>query len=242
AQLLDRWNNEPPQAFSAAWNGYLSILRPGLYFFATTSEDRSRLFIDNEIVVDNTGGHENGIAGSLQLDGGPHRVVLEYAHAEGHPTLKWEWVFDGDSDKTYKVVPRWALSRRPFGSTAVIAARVLEALRAVSTTFVVFAAIWCALAWPIGRHDTWMHSLAPYRRNPVVFYFLLTALCVGLALGPPYGLWRFVYWMPGFNLIRGSSRFMVVGLLGIAVLAGIGFDRISRGMTPRRRIALATIA
>ena len=35
---------------------------------------------------------------------------------------------------------------------------------------------------------------------------------------------------------------MVVGLLGIAVLAGIGFDRISRGMTPRRRIALATIA
>ena len=65
AQLLDRWNNEPPQAFSAAWNGYLSILRPGLYFFATTSEDRSRLFIDNEIIVDNTGGHENGIAGSL---------------------------------------------------------------------------------------------------------------------------------------------------------------------------------
>ena len=58
AQLLERWNNEPPQTFSAAWNGYLSIVRPGLYFFATTSHDRSRLYIDNKIVVDNTGGHE----------------------------------------------------------------------------------------------------------------------------------------------------------------------------------------
>ena len=80
AQLLGRWNNEPPPTFSAAWNGYLSIARPGLYFFATTSEDRSRVYIDNELVVDNTGGHEDGQAGSIRLNRGPHRVVLEYAH------------------------------------------------------------------------------------------------------------------------------------------------------------------
>ena len=85
AQMLERWNNEPPQTFSASWNGYLSIIRPGLYFFATTSEDRSRLYIDNEIVVDNTGGHVNGQAGSIRLDRGPHRVVLEYAHVAGAP-------------------------------------------------------------------------------------------------------------------------------------------------------------
>jgi PA14 domain len=241
AQLLERWNNEPPQIFSAAWNGYLSIVRPGLYFFATTSEDRSRLYVDNEMVVDNTGGHTTGQAGSIRLDRGPHRVVMEYAHVEGHPTLKWEWVFDGDRDKTYRVVPRWALSRRPFNSAAVIAARILEALRAASTILVVLAAIWCVFAWPINRHETWIHSLAPYRRNPTAFYFLLTAVCVGLALGPPYGLWQFVYRLPGFNMVRGSSRFMVVGILAIAVLAGIGFDRISGQLARRRRVALAAV-
>jgi hypothetical protein len=241
AQLLDRWKNEPPQTFSAAWNGYLSIIQPGLYFFATTSEDRSRLYIDNEIVVDNTGGHTTGQAGSIRLDRGPHRVVLEYSHVAGHPTLKWEWIFDGDRDKTYKVVPRWALSRRPFDTTTVIAARINEAFLVGSMILVVLAAIWCVFAWPINRHETWIHSLAPYRRNPTAFYFLLTIVCVGLALGPPYGLWQFVYWLPGFNMVRGTSRFMVVGLLGIAVLAGIGFDRISGRLGRQGRVALATI-
>jgi hypothetical protein len=106
---------------------------------------------------------------------------------------------------------------------------------------VVFSAIWCVLAWSISRYEIGIHSLAPYRRSPTAFYLLLTAVCVWLALGPPYGLWQFVYWLPGFNLIRGTSRFMIVGLLGIAVLAGIGFDWISRRLTPRRRTALATV-
>ena len=76
----------------------------------------------------------------------------------------------------------------------------------------------------------------PYRRNPTAFYLLLTAVCVALALGPPYGLWQFVYWMPGFNFIRGSSRFMVLGLLAIAVLAGLGI-RLADARGLRRRAA-----
>jgi hypothetical protein len=36
-----------------------------------------------------------------------------------------------------------------------------------------------------------------------------------------------VYWLPGFNLIRVPSRFMVLAVLGLAMLAGIGFDRIA---------------
>ena len=241
AQLLERWNNEPPPAFSASWNGYLSIIRPGLYFFATTSEDRSRLYIDNEIVVDNTGGHADGQAGSIRLDRGPHRVVLEYAHVTGSPAMKWEWIFDGDSDKAYKVVPRWALSRRPLGAATVVGTRIVEALHGLSKVLIVLAAAWCVLAWPIYRHDAWIDSLAAYRRSPTGFYSLLTVVCVGLALGPPYGLWRFVYWLPVFSMVRGSSRFMVVGLLGIAVLSGIGFDEVSRRLAGRWRVALATV-
>jgi len=138
-------------------------------------------------------------------------------------------------------VPRWALSRRAVTATTAIGARVVEALRAASWGLVVLAGIWCALAWPIDRHDAWVESLAPYRRSALGFYTVLTVFAVGLALGPPYGLWQFVYWLPGFNLIRGSSRFMLVGLLGVAMLAGFGFDRISAIMTSRRRTALATL-
>jgi hypothetical protein len=244
AQMLETWMGEPPQTFSAAWNGYLSIVRPGLYFFATTSLDRSRLYVDGRLVVDNTGGHENGVAGSIDLDRGPHRVSLEYVHlgrVTGHAEMKWEWVYNGDADKTYQVVPRWALSGRSVSTTAVIGARAVEVLRTAAKTLAVFAALWCALAWPIDRHDAWVESLAPYRRSATGFYAVLTAGALGLALGPPYGLWQFVYWLPGFNLIRGSSRFMLVGLLGIAVLAGIGFDGVTRRWTRRRRAALATV-
>ncbi|PYR24721.1 MAG: hypothetical protein DMF92_22045 [Acidobacteria bacterium] len=241
AQLLERWSNEPPQTFSTAWNGYLSIVRSGRYFFATTSEDRSRLYIDNELVVDNTGRQANAQAGSIRLDRGPHRVALEYVHVAGDPALKWEWLFDSGGDNAFNAVPRWALSQRQVSSATVVAARLVEALGGASMILVVVAGIWCVLAWPISRHETWIESLAPYRRNPTAFYLLLTAVCVGLALGPPYGLWRFVYWLPGFNLIRVSSRFMIVGLLGIAVLAGMGFDKISSRLARQRRVVFATV-
>jgi len=70
---------------------------------------------------------------------------------------------------------------------------------------------------------------------------LLTIVSVGLALGGQYGLWQFVYWLPGFNFIRGASRFMVLGLLGVAVLAGAGFDWLTARLppTPRRLAAVA---
>jgi hypothetical protein len=79
-----------------------------------------------------------------------------------------------------------------------------------------------------------------FRRSPTAFYLLLTLVCVSLSTGAS-GLWRFVYWLPGFNFIRGPSRFMIPALLGIAVLAGFGFERISRGLSSRGRV-LAAVA
>jgi hypothetical protein len=39
-------------------------------------------------------------------------------------------------------------------------------------------------------------------------------------------VWRWVYWLPGLNFVRVPSRFMLLGVLGLGVLAGIGFDRL----------------
>ena len=92
--------------------------------------------------------------------------------------------------------------------------------------------------WAASRREAWTAWGAPYRRNPTAVYLLVTVAGVALAIGPPYGLWQFVYWMPGFNFIRAHSRFMVLGLLAIAVLAGVGFDWLRARLAPgRRRVA-----
>jgi hypothetical protein len=90
----------------------------------------------------------------------------------------------------------------------------------------------------------WRQSAAAWarfrRQDATTFYLLLTGLVFGLALGPPYGLWRFVYWMPGFAFIRANARFGIVGMLGLAVLSAIGFDRLARRFEGGRRVVLAT--
>ncbi len=72
------------------------------------------------------------------------------------------------------------------------------------------------------------------KRRDVVFFVVLTVLAVLLSAGPPLGLWPYVYWLPGFNFIRIPSRFILLAMMGIAVLAGIGFDRLIGRIAPRR--------
>jgi hypothetical protein len=239
AEMLAHANVDAAGPFSASWTGYLSVGAPGLYFFATDSGDQSRVSIDNQLVVDNTGGHPNAQAGSVRLSQGPHRIAIEYVRLAGPPALKWMW--QRSTDPYYTPVPAWALSRRPATPRVALAARAVDTARPIAVLGVTLALAWALVLWLALRHDAWAYAFAAVRRNPTPFYLLLTALCIGLSLGPPYGLWRFVYWMPGFDFIRGSSRFMVLGLLGIAVLAGVGFDRLSARLGPRGRLAAGTV-
>ena len=83
--------------------------------------------------------------------------------------------------------------------------------------------------------------LAGRRRDGTMFYLLLVLVGVGLSIGPPFGLWPFVYWLPGFNFIRAPSRFMLLAVLGLSVLAGAGFDRVSMRLAASTRLAVAAI-
>jgi hypothetical protein len=75
----------------------------------------------------------------------------------------------------------------------------------------------------------------------VLFYLLLAVVSYWLAAGRPLGLWPLVYWMPGFSFIRAVSRFAILGVLAIGVLAGLAVERLGAGMTPRRRLQLAGV-
>ena len=74
------------------------------------------------------------------------------------------------------------------------------------------------------------------------FYAMLIVLCVWLSSPPPFGLWPYVYWLPGFDFIRAPSRFMILGVLGLAMLAACGFDRLTRRMPhPKRALCVAVV-
>ena len=79
------------------------------------------------------------------------------------------------------------------------------------------------------------------RRDVRLLYTLLLLLCVWLSIGPPYGLWQYVYWLPGFDFIRAPSRFMIPGVLALAMLAGFGFDAVTRRLRGAPRTAAGAI-
>lgn len=71
-------------------------------------------------------------------------------------------------------------------------------------------------------------------------YLAVLGATLWLAIGPPFGIWRWMYWWPGLNFVRVPSRFMVLGMLALAVLVGYGFDRLA-AIWPARRRAIATV-
>jgi len=223
------------------WTGYLSIRQSGRYTFGMTADDGARLSIDNTVIIDHRADRPGDpTSGTAQLAAGSHRILLEYARPAEPSAFNLVWARDGDGSN-YGSVPRWALSRRPTSPSAVTIVRALDWLRLASMIAAGLAVIWPLAVWLTGRRADWIAWGAQYRRSPTAFYLLLTLVSAGLALGGEYWPWQSVYWLPGFNFIRGPSRFMVLGLLGVAVLAGVGFDWLTVRLAPSSRRLAAVI-
>lgn len=125
------------------------------------------------------------------------------------------------------------VARDPLRAWLILAAAV--ATRIGLTRRVPFDP-WQRLRRRVEVTKIWM---AARRRDMRTYYALLTLVSVWLAAGPPIGLWPLVYWLPGLNFIRAPSRFMILGLLGFAVLAAFGFERLTTRASPRARGLLA---
>ena len=89
-------------------------------------------------------------------------------------------------------------------------------------------------SWPARRR---------VRDNYALFYLLIGFGSLLMFVEWPFELWRYVYWLPGFNFIRVPSRFILLVMLSLSVLAGMGFDRLAVQM-PRtlRSIVLAVVS
>ena len=80
-------------------------------------------------------------------------------------------------------------------------------------------------------------------RNYVAFYLLIAVISTMMFVAWPIEIWRYVYWLPGLNFIRVPSRFIILTMLALSVLAGFGFDRLAVRMAAKTKtIALVVMA
>lgn len=81
-----------PDRFGLRFTGHLAVPADGLYTFATTSDDGSRLFIDGVMVVDNDGLHGAvERTGTVGLKAGSHRIEVQFFEAGGGDSLEVAW-------------------------------------------------------------------------------------------------------------------------------------------------------
>jgi hypothetical protein len=65
--------------FAIDYTGRFWIEKPGVYRFALTSDDGARLYIDDQLIVDNDGMHPPRTQeGEVELSGGVHRLRVPY--------------------------------------------------------------------------------------------------------------------------------------------------------------------
>ena len=81
---------------------------------------------------------------------------------------------------------------------------------------------------------------ADLRDNWTAFYLVLGIVATLMFIAWPFELWRYVYWLPGLNFIRVPSRFIILTMLALAVLAGIGLDFLVARRSQTLRILAAT--
>jgi F5/8 type C domain-containing protein len=110
-------------------------------------------------------------------------------------------------------------------------------------------AIWCGV---LAIALTPALRAAVARRSVLLFYAAMTVVLAILCYGPamrrgevmllepmPY---RWLMYLPGFNGVRVPTRFWMLGLLCLAIVAGIAFARYAPAAVRRRRVVFAAIA
>jgi mono/diheme cytochrome c family protein len=78
--------------FGVKFRGIIAIPKNGKYTFYATSDDGSRIFIDNRQIVENDGIHPMGEKqGDIDLQAGDHEITVTYFQGGGEWDLKVEW-------------------------------------------------------------------------------------------------------------------------------------------------------
>lgn len=84
----EKWKTKLERYIGLKFNGYIFIPETGNYTFSTLSDDGSKLFIDDELIVDNDNIHwMNEAYGAVKLEKGFHKINISYFDLTGGTTL-----------------------------------------------------------------------------------------------------------------------------------------------------------
>ncbi len=82
-------NEKLPDSFGLFFNGFIEVPNEGVYTFAVSSNDGSRLFIDGNLIVENDGWHgAYEKEGTIALQAGLHKIKLLYFQSGGGKSLE----------------------------------------------------------------------------------------------------------------------------------------------------------
>lgn len=86
------------------YKGYIDVAQKGIYNFLLSSDDGSRLWIDNQLVIDNDGLHANTEKeGRIALQKGYHVFRLAYFQDKSSKDLKLKYRFDSQTQDMFPV-------------------------------------------------------------------------------------------------------------------------------------------
>lgn len=79
--------------FAQSYQGYINIEKTGMYHFYLNSDDGSKLYINDKVVVDNDGRHgmDDTVVGGVGLEKGLHKFRLDYMEWEFDEALILNW-------------------------------------------------------------------------------------------------------------------------------------------------------
>ncbi len=97
--------------FGIVFSGRIIIPLSGTYNFKLNSDDGSKLFINDQLVIDNDGQHSQAAkTGSIYLSQGVHKIVVQYFQGPRYH-IALELFFKASGDSTYKIIPKEAFLR-----------------------------------------------------------------------------------------------------------------------------------
>ena len=101
-------NEKLHENFGLVFNGYIEVSEEDIYTFSVLSNDGSRLYIADNLVVDNDGQHEAfEKEGEIALQAGLHKIRLVYFQSGGGKALK---VFMKSNENNKIEIPQSVLS------------------------------------------------------------------------------------------------------------------------------------
>jgi hypothetical protein len=96
---------ERDEWFAVVYTGTFRVKKAGTYAFRLVSDDGSKLYINDELVIDNDGTHPpRSKDGTIELPKGEHEIVVEYFQGPRyHIALQLFWTPPGKDEAIFEV-------------------------------------------------------------------------------------------------------------------------------------------